>query len=265
MTDIVTLPTPTYDLVVDVQRAQAMTKQLDKMMKSAMVRNSDYGLIPGTGNKPVLLKPGAEKLLRWYGFSSEYPEDRMTIVDTDDKFTARVTCVITHMRTGYVVAHGIGYASSRENKYRYKSGEWKSAAEVANTVLKIASKRAMVDGTLRACCASGLFTQDLDDSDEREETSQPHNRTEPQSDNHPKATNGTGTSISGINRQRALAERTYRELVDKADALEIPAAMYDPAWPDVELLSKGKALRAAIAEKEAAIPVSRETKVEDDF
>jgi len=242
-TDIITAPTPTYDLVVDATRAIDMSNQLNKLVKKAMVNGVDFGVIPHTGNRPVLLKPGAEKLLRWYGFSSRYPEDRMTIVDTDEKFTARVTCIIEHMRTGYVVAEGIGYASSRESKFRSRD-----AATVANSILKISGKRALVDGTLRACCASGLFSQDQIDDDERE-------------DDPPKSAPLPQTNAN--TRARAVAERTYRELVDKADALEIPAAMYDPSWPDVELLSKGKALRAAIAEKEAAIPVA--AKVEDDF
>jgi len=36
-------------------------------------------------------------------------------------------------------------------------------ADVYNTVLKISSKRSMVDGTIRATATSALFTQDLDD------------------------------------------------------------------------------------------------------
>lgn len=36
-------------------------------------------------------------------------------------------------------------------------------ADVYNTVLKMASKRSMVDGTIRATATSGLFTQDMDD------------------------------------------------------------------------------------------------------
>ena len=98
---------------------------------------------------------------------------------------------------GSVVGYGVGEASSDEDKYawraavcreefeatpemdrrvRYKRGRGgshytvaqvrTSASDIANTVLKMAKKRALVDLALTATAASQLFTQDLEDSEE---------------------------------------------------------------------------------------------------
>ncbi len=54
----------------------------------------------------------------------------------------------------------MGNCNSRERKYKTED-----AANVANTILKMSKKRALIDATLSATRASGLFTQDLEDMD----------------------------------------------------------------------------------------------------
>ena len=34
-----------------------------------MTKDTDYGVVPGTGTKPTLLKPGAEKLPTFFGLA----------------------------------------------------------------------------------------------------------------------------------------------------------------------------------------------------
>ena len=41
------------------------------IMAGAMVKGEDYGVIPGTGSKPTLLKPGAEKLCVLFKLSTK--------------------------------------------------------------------------------------------------------------------------------------------------------------------------------------------------
>jgi hypothetical protein len=53
---------------------------------------------------------------------------------------------------------------------------------------------------------------------------------------------------------RPAIEKRYRELVDRADALGVPADNYQPGWSDDVLTDKGKRLLAAIHAKEAQIP-----------
>src|SRR5690348_2850203 len=51
--------------VIPAVGAGELVARLDtikEVMRTAMQPNVDYGVIPGTGSKPTLLKPGAEKL-----------------------------------------------------------------------------------------------------------------------------------------------------------------------------------------------------------
>lgn len=50
------------------EEAKALDDALRANMKAILREGVDYGVIPGTGSKPSLLKPGAEKLLQWFGF-----------------------------------------------------------------------------------------------------------------------------------------------------------------------------------------------------
>lgn len=57
-------------------------KMMVDFVKMQMQKDIDYGVIPGTNNKPVLLKPGAEKLCRLF---SLYPQLELvqSVVDFD--------------------------------------------------------------------------------------------------------------------------------------------------------------------------------------
>jgi hypothetical protein len=46
--------------------------QFQAIINSSLKLNQDYGVIPGTGSKPTLLKPGAEKINMLLGVSPEY-------------------------------------------------------------------------------------------------------------------------------------------------------------------------------------------------
>jgi hypothetical protein len=69
-----------------------------------------------------------------------------------------IKVTLLNKRTTNVEAEGIGSCNSRERRYKNQD-----AANIANTILKMAKKRALVDATLSATRASGIFTQDLED------------------------------------------------------------------------------------------------------
>ena len=51
---------------VNLQQVQATMQkiaQFQTVVQKTLKKDHDYGIIPGTGNKPTLLKPGAEKIL----------------------------------------------------------------------------------------------------------------------------------------------------------------------------------------------------------
>ncbi len=139
-------------------------------MKTAMVNNMHYGVIPGCGSKPTLLKPGAEKLCLLFGFASQLKVERDDLPNGHREYG--VTCTLINRNTGEVIGEGVGCCSSMESKYRYRN-EWvnkvktkvenENVADQFNTLLKMAKKRALVDAVLTATAASDVFTQDLED------------------------------------------------------------------------------------------------------
>ena len=171
---------------------------VQNFMKEVMDEGFDYGIIPGT-DKPCLFKPGAEKMLAVYGFSSIVKEKKETRDLKTGYYLAEITMQIIHRGTGAIIAEGVGECSSFESKYRYrwmfenelpkgtdKTGlvikEWESKDKTKtyakyrmensdlidqwNTVLKMAKKRALVDATLTATGTSGIFNQTVDEMDE---------------------------------------------------------------------------------------------------
>ena len=169
---------------------KAQVSAIQSVMKSVMKDQVHYGKIPGCGDKPALLKPGAEKIMATFRLGVE-PE----IIDLsgeDDK-TFRVIAHAFHQPTGTKLGAGVGECSTNEEKYKWKGtysdrefestpenrrrikfSTYKGAtkeikqirtnpADLANTVLKMAKKRALVDMVLTVTAASDVFEQDLDE------------------------------------------------------------------------------------------------------
>lgn len=158
---------------------------IQEVMKAVMKPDVHYGVIPGC-KQPSLYKAGSEVLLTTFRIAvSVNVED----LSTPDCIRYRVRTVGTHQSTGIVVGEGIGECSSDEEKYKWRKcfnakefeatpesrrrikfakwGEDKQIrtepADLANTVLKMAKKRAQIDLTLTATAASDIFTQDIED------------------------------------------------------------------------------------------------------
>lgn len=159
------LPTP-----AEVTTRMQAIKVFQALCRQELVEGHDYGIIPGTGNKPTLLKPGAEKIAKLLSLADEYEVvDRQESWDTDKPFFRYlIRCKLTHMGTGTLVATGLGECNSMESKYRWRGrGENRRENDdifsQVNTLLKMAKKRALVDASLSAGRLSDVFTQDLDE------------------------------------------------------------------------------------------------------
>jgi hypothetical protein len=112
--------------------------------------DKDYAVIPGTGTKPSLLKPGAEKLCQLFGYRIRAMDQ---VKETDTPYGVGYKCTL-HDSQGRIVGVCDGWADKSEPKAR----TWNK-----NTVMKMAQKRAFVGATLWACNASAIFTQDVED------------------------------------------------------------------------------------------------------
>lgn len=192
MSHALAIPTPGTDLArpLSANEIVAQVQLIQQVMKAVMKDGTHFGTIPGT-DKPSLYKAGAEKILSTFRIAIE---PVVTDLSTADEVRFRVEARATHMGTGAYLGSGVGECSSAEEKYAWRAvacdEEWDATpedrrrvkyrkgrgddvvalrqvrtvpADVANTVLKMAKKRALVDGTLTITAASDVFAQDLED------------------------------------------------------------------------------------------------------
>ena len=164
----------------------AQVRLVQEVMKDVMKKDTHYGVIPGC-QKPSLWKPGAEVLLVMFRIATESVVEDLS---TQDEARYRVTRKGTAINSGLFVGSAVGECSSNEDKYKWRyavcQAEFDATpedrrrekykrdgstikqvrtnhADVANTILKMADKRAYVALALNATAASDCFVQDLED------------------------------------------------------------------------------------------------------
>ena len=171
---------------------KAQVQLIQEIMSAVMIKDTHYGTIPGTP-KPTLYKPGSEKILATFHIAA-YPKEVEDLSGPDEiRYRVKVHGIVTGESGEILVGVGIGECSSEEEKYKWRkpvcedefieSPEdrrrevWKKIdgkpakvkqirthpSDVANTILKMAKKRAQIDMTLTATAASDVFDQDLED------------------------------------------------------------------------------------------------------
>lgn len=170
---------------------RAQVNLVQEVMQAVMKEGTHFGKIPGTP-KPSLWKPGAEVLAATFRIAVSY---RVEDLSTPDTVRYRVIAIGTHQTSGTTLGEGAGEASSNEEKYKWRKAsgirEYEATpadrrrlkfgydrekrqeydtkqvrtepADVANTILKMACKRAQVAMTLNVTAASDIFTQDIED------------------------------------------------------------------------------------------------------
>jgi hypothetical protein len=195
-----------------VETVKHQIQVIQQVMRDAMVKDTHYGVVPGCGDKPTLLKAGAEKLSLTFRLAPTYVVTKTELGAGHREYEVR--CTLTHIPTDKVFGEGVGICSSHESKYRYRKAErvcpkcskdtiikgreeygggWlcfakkggcgakfkdddekitgqqvgridnPDIADIFNTILKMAKKRAHVDAVLTATAASDIFAQDLED------------------------------------------------------------------------------------------------------
>lgn len=168
---------------------RAHVNRVQEVMKAVMIKDVHYGVVPGS-KKPSLYKPGAEVLCATFRIAPSY---RVEDLSTGDCIRYRVTTIGAHQTSSTFLGEGIGECSSNEEKYKWRravcqeefdetppdrrrikyskyNGKVEKTqqirtepADIANTVLKMAAKRAQVAMTLNVTAASDCFTQDIED------------------------------------------------------------------------------------------------------
>jgi hypothetical protein len=125
--------TPTFAVAIDEAVARVDAKH--QFFKRVMRQGDHYGVIPGTGTKPTLLKPGAELLLANMGLNAEFEDESPPVLDItgaehngEPFIWYRRRCKI-YRQVGpneserMLVGQASGACNSWEKKYRYRNAE----------------------------------------------------------------------------------------------------------------------------------------------
>ena len=181
-------------LTVTDLKTQIQTIQ--KVLTEVMIKGTHYDKVKGCGDKMTLLKPGAEIIMVTFRIGA-----RLEVTDLSgiDERRYRVVAKGFFITDGNPIGEGIGECSTAEKKYNwreslcddeyndtqedrrqsvyqkewgYKAGQFNiikvkqirtNPPDIANTVLKMAKKRAIVDLCLSTTACSDMFTQDLEE------------------------------------------------------------------------------------------------------
>jgi len=99
---------------------KAQVELIQEIMKSVMRENEHYGIIPGCGNKPTLLQPGAQKLVMTFRL---VPDPEVTIVDLPREHREYQVKVKLYTQNGIFLGAGVGSCSTMEGKFRYRKAD----------------------------------------------------------------------------------------------------------------------------------------------
>lgn len=115
--EIVAVSNPLLQMA-PISATKSWYKDFVRFSKDIMKKDMDYGVVPGTGSKPSLLKPGAEKLRFVYGLGTEEQMTDKTI-DLDKGFISYSYKVSVKNKDGIILAECEGNCNSYETKFRY--------------------------------------------------------------------------------------------------------------------------------------------------
>jgi hypothetical protein len=166
---------PANDRVIE--QLEAITK-FQQLIQSQFKKGLDYGQTSNsTTDKPSLLKSGAEKIIMLLGLRSQFIIDKEIEDHKNGYFFYRIRCQL--IKNDEVITEGLGSCNSEESKFILKEKKNRRTGEVyyapteddqkrykytiANTILKMAKKRSMVDAVLIVASLSNIFTQDIED------------------------------------------------------------------------------------------------------
>ena len=161
---------------VTQQEITALKEQYDLfrlLQKEVLEADVDYGFPHGKREgKPSLYKSGAEKLTRLFNLIPHF--ELLKAIEEENYVYYMFKATLT-TASAQVVGEGFGSCNSKEKRH------WSdNPLGNANTILKMAKKRAHVDAVLTGLGASNVFTQDLEDMETTEAEQKPTQQTQKQ-------------------------------------------------------------------------------------
>lgn len=185
---------------LSVQAVCEQVNLIQQILNAVMKKGTHYDVVPGCGDKPTLLKPGAEKLALTFRLDLQTETEVVELGGGHREYRSKTN--VYHIKTGERFGSGMGSCSTMETKFRYRNentgrsvpdqywktrdsnliggpsfttrkvdGKWyifqqveyPNPADYYNTCLKMSEKRSKVAAVLNVTAASDLFTQDIEE------------------------------------------------------------------------------------------------------
>lgn len=119
---------------VPVQAVKSQINAIQSLMRDVMHEGEHFGRIPGCGEKPSLLKAGAEKLCFSFRLAPEFQIQQTDLPGEHREY--RVVCTLRSISTGAVLGAGIGLCSTQESRYRWRKAERRCPECGKETIIK---------------------------------------------------------------------------------------------------------------------------------
>jgi hypothetical protein len=181
--------------VLSIKAIKQRINTIQHILKDVMIEGVHYGKVPGCGDKPALLQPGAEIIMTTFRIA---PDPEIIDLSTPTRVHYRIICRGRSV-SGQLLGAGIGEGSSDEEKYAWRAAlndeEYNATpetekrikfkkfwnkdtrtykfeqikqirtnpADVGNTVLKMTYKRSLVSMVRTITACSDVFAQDIDE------------------------------------------------------------------------------------------------------
>lgn len=98
---------------------RAQVNLIQEVMRDVMKVDTHFGKVPGCGDKPTLLQPGAHKLLMTFHL---VPDPDMQVIAMPGGHREVRCKVKLYTRGGVFVGAGVGTCSTMEGKFRFRTG-----------------------------------------------------------------------------------------------------------------------------------------------
>ena len=115
---LVTMTVDPAASAMTVQQVLGQVALIQQIMGAAMKDGEHFGKIPGCGDKPTLLKPGAEKLCLTFRLAPTYDVQETSVERGHREY--RVQCTLSSILTSAFIGQGVGICSTMEGKYRFR-------------------------------------------------------------------------------------------------------------------------------------------------
>lgn len=99
---------------------KAQVELIQEIMKSVMRDGEHYGKIPGCGDKPTLLQPGAQKLVMTFRL---VPDPEVEVIDLPNEHREYRVKVRLSTQNGIFLGAGVGSCTTMEGKFRYRKAD----------------------------------------------------------------------------------------------------------------------------------------------